>query len=875
MVKNYAVFIYFVLFLVVFSSLSSKVYGQCAGNDAQKVICDIQDPIYQSISLFSLLGGSPVPGGTWTDDNNARGLDRATGILNGQLIRSGGVYHFTYTAPAVTGCTNNKATVTITIGAYAGVPAPYATECSSKNTFNLFTAFNSTVMGPHSNGTWRNSAGQIVGSTIAITGLNGSFDFTYTVPAVTACSPVSPSSKVTVTIFRAPEPGTPEDITLCGTTGLAGYTNLDLFTLLSGEDSGGEWYGAGLTATTDHIVNLKEVFDTMGPGEYIYTYTVRSYPDNRICPDQSAQIKITLEKRLDFTGAKLVIDSDICENEIPTATYLATITQGPEVIPDGEYKVTFSISGPNGGLETIKANFVNGVISFPVKSSYFKQVGKFTMNIISIIDTASKEACVNVIDNLKDDLNVYALPHLDGASLTASPVCQNKSATVQISNASQLTDGNYNIVYNITGDNFATGQTANINALGGNFSFIIPAGLNVKSGVSIITIIKITNTVTGCTNVANTQGNLIINPLPNAATVKIQADDFCINDPVTVTVSGLGNLTDATLSYTLSGVNSSALQTVILTVTNGNANFIIPSGLLLNIGSVTISASNLKNNTTACDTNLVNVTDNFAINPIPLAPVVTNQEFCKVDGATIANLVPHGSQYKWYNSSTATTPLADTYLLKSENLYVRETSPASCTSAPTMISVLINDTPAPVLNAGGADFCGLKNPKISDLSNATNVASTVAWYDAPNNGNLLASGTLLIDKATYYGFDLSTITNCISENHLEVTVSLFDCNPEEYAFFIPDGFSPNGDGVNDTFTIPDIEFLYPDYTLEIFNRYGNIMFKGNRNKPNWDGRNSESAGFGDGVAPNGVYFYIVNFNKDNKKAQQGRLYLNR
>ncbi len=150
MVKNYAVFLYFVLFLVVFSSLSSKVYGQCAGNDAQKVICDIQDPIYQSISLFSLLGGSPVPGGTWTDDNNARGLDRATGILNGQLIRSGGVYHFTYTAPAVAGCTNNKATVTITIGAYAGVPAPYATECSSKNTFNLFTAFNSTVMGPHS-----------------------------------------------------------------------------------------------------------------------------------------------------------------------------------------------------------------------------------------------------------------------------------------------------------------------------------------------------------------------------------------------------------------------------------------------------------------------------------------------------------------------------------------------------------------------------------------------------------------------------------------------------------------------------------------------------------------------------------------------------
>lgn len=151
----------------------------------------------------------------------------------------------------------------------------------------------------------------------------------------------------------------------------------------------------------------------------------------------------------------------------------------------------------------------------------------------------------------------------------------------------------------------------------------------------------------------------------------------------------------------------------------------------------------------------------------------------------------------------------------------------------------------------------------------------MAWYDAVDNGNLLTSTTLLVDKATYFGFDLSNATSCISENYLEVTVSLLDCDTSQYKFFIPDGFSPNGDNVNDTFKIPDIEFLYPNYTLEIFNRYGSVMFKGNINKPDWDGKNSESAGFGDGIAPNGVYFYIINFNKDNRRAEQGRLYLNR
>jgi gliding motility-associated-like protein len=420
------------------------------------------------------------------------------------------------------------------------------------------------------------------------------------------------------------------------------------------------------------------------------------------------------------------------------------------------------------------------------------------------------------------------------------------------------------------------GQTAIINVVGGNSSFVIPSSLNSNSGGSIITITNITNNTTLCTNIANIKGNLMINPLQNAAAVRIVVNDVCFNDPVTASVSGLGTLTNVTFSYVLSGSNSSILQTVTLPVVSGKIDFIIPSNLLVNTGTTVILGTNLINNITSCDVNLNNVFDSFSINPIPIAPTATNsQVFCKVDGATIANLSPTGAQYKWYNSATSTTALPSTYILKSENYYLRELSLTNCTSAATMITVVVNDTPAPVLNPDGQNFCGLANPKISDLSNNTNVPSTVAWYNARNNGNLLASTSLLTDKATYYGIDFSTITSCISENTLEVTVSLFDCDNSQYAFFIPDGFSPNGDGVNDTFTIPDINYLYPDYSLEIFNRYGNVLFKGNKNKPDWDGENDEASGFGNGIVPNGVYFYIVNFNKDNRRPQQGRVYLNR
>ncbi|MDX6181879.1 gliding motility-associated C-terminal domain-containing protein [Flavobacterium sp. Fl-77] len=876
MIKKYINFLHISFFFAFLFVFPQNITAQCAGNDTSITICDISDPVNKSISLFSLLGGTPTPGGTWTDDSLSRGLNPSTGVLNGHVIRRGGTFQYTYTAPSTSGCTDNTSTVTITIGAYPGVPAPYATVCNDSEVFSLFTAFNSTVMVPHSNGIWTNSAGQVVPSVIPISGISGDFEFTYTVPVVAAC-PTNPTSiKVIVSIFRAPKSGTTNDLLLCGSNGLSAYSNYDLNNLISGQDSTGQWSGPGITSGTDHNVDLESLYNANGPGDYSYAYTAVSVPSNNICPDKTSSLTITIEKSLDFTGARLVVSSDICENEISAATYSGRITQGVEAIPNGEYKVTFNVSGPNGGTQTVTANFVNGVISFPIASTYFRQVGTFNVNIINIVATASKGACFNTINNLADDLNVYTLPYLDGAVIIPTTTCQNKSSLVLLSNASRLADGSYTIVYNVTGDNFALGQTAIINVVGGNSSFVIPASLNSNSGGSIITITNITNNTTLCTNIANIKGNLIINPLPNAAAVRIVVNDVCFNDPVTASVSGLGNLTNVTFSYVLSGSNSSILQTVTLPVVNGKIDFIIPSNLLVNTGATVILGTNLINNITSCDVNLNNVFDSFLINPIPIAPTATNsQVFCKLDGATIANLSPSGAQYKWYNSDTSTTALADTYVLKSENYYLRETSLANCTSPATMITVVVNDTPAPVLNPDGQNFCGLANPKISDLSNNTNVPSTVVWYDARNNGNLLASTSLLTDKATYYGIDFSTITTCISENTLEVTVSLFDCDTSQYAFFIPDGFSPNGDNVNDTFTIPDINYLYPDYSIEIFNRYGNVLFKGNKNKPDWDGKNDEASGFGNGIVPNGVYFYIVNFNKDNRRPQQGRVYLNR
>ncbi|MGB2761552.1 MAG: gliding motility-associated C-terminal domain-containing protein, partial [Maribacter stanieri] len=145
----------------------------------------------------------------------------------------------------------------------------------------------------------------------------------------------------------------------------------------------------------------------------------------------------------------------------------------------------------------------------------------------------------------------------------------------------------------------------------------------------------------------------------------------------------------------------------------------------------------------------------------------------------------------------------------------------------------------------------------------------VLWYSTETGGIALTDDVPLVVDTIYYAENYNTLTGCSTNTRVPVTIDFSDCDPENYDFFIPDGFSPNADGRNDTFFIPNIEVIFPNYTLEILNRYGTTLFSGDKTNPAWDGRNGSS------TAPNGVYFYIINYNKGNSEPIQGRLYLNR
>lgn len=97
---------------------------------------------------------------------------------------------------------------------------------------------------------------------------------------------------------------------------------------------------------------------------------------------------------------------------------------------------------------------------------------------------------------------------------------------------------------------------------------------------------------------------------------------------------------------------------------------------------------------------------------------------------------------------------------------------------------------------------------------------------------------------------------------LNVTSACFTTTDEVFVkvypeIIIPNAFSPNGDGINDTWTIPAAS-AFDTAKIKIYNRYGNLVYQNEGLFEAWDGKYK-----GQLVSP-GVYYYTAYFNRDFK-----------
>uniref|UniRef100_UPI0032178F3C T9SS type B sorting domain-containing protein n=1 Tax=uncultured Algibacter sp. TaxID=298659 RepID=UPI0032178F3C len=114
-----------------------------------------------------------------------------------------------------------------------------------------------------------------------------------------------------------------------------------------------------------------------------------------------------------------------------------------------------------------------------------------------------------------------------------------------------------------------------------------------------------------------------------------------------------------------------------------------------------------------------------------------------------------------------------------------------------------------------------------------------------------------------------TPTNC-SIGTVEITVEPSTCG------IVDKEFSPNGDNTNETLIITCIE-NYPNNRLEVYNRWGNIVFKrqGYTNNNGWDGTSNGRVTVNTSEKlPVGTYYYVLDLG-DGSKPRVGWLYINR
>jgi len=156
-------------------------------------------------------------------------------------------------------------------------------------------------------------------------------------------------------------------------------------------------------------------------------------------------------------------------------------------------------------------------------------------------------------------------------------------------------------------------------------------------------------------------------------------------------------------------------------------------------------------------------------------------------------------------------------------------------------------------------MCGDQVLNLVAASN--NVLIDYTWTTSEKN-NIPESGSNFRHDAISPTYPLGTVKvfvtainefGCTSKD----SVGLIRCIPPSLKN-IPNAFSPNGDNVNETWVIKELEF-YPEATVDVYDRWGRIVYHAENgyNKP-WDGKANGSP------LPMDNYFYIIRLDSKSK-----------
>jgi len=221
---------------------------------------------------------------------------------------------------------------------------------------------------------------------------------------------------------------------------------------------------------------------------------------------------------------------------------------------------------------------------------------------------------------------------------------------------------------------------------------------------------------------------------------------------------------------------------------------------------------------------------NLTFVDFPIVDLGSDTALCDTETLTLDAGNP-GSAFLWSDGSTSQTA----QFTASESVWVMVDNGFCITF--DSIEVVFNPLPDDALEDLIVTCFDLPNSQV--VLDAENTGSTYFWSTTDT------TQSITIQDYDNYTVAITTPFNCTTTDQVDVV---------EYcpsAIYVPNAFSPDGDGVNDHFTVAGNNLAFVQ--LRIFNRWGELLYDGIDGEAIWDGAYS-----GEFVA-DGVYIWQLEF----------------
>ncbi len=431
----------------------------------------------------------------------------------------------------------------------------------------------------------------------------------------------------------------------------------------------------------------------------------------------------------------------------------------------------------------------------------------------------------------------------------------------------------------ITGNNsICFGNNSLLTASGGS-NYVWNTGVSTDT-VSVMPLVTTTYSV----NVSNglctkdTSIIVVVHPIPIVTITRPQA--ICFNDSIIINASG-GN------SY-------------LWNTGNTNSDFGV-SPMVTTTYTVTVSNGFCSKDTTTV----------ISVNPLPATNIMGNNAICSGDTTLLTG--GGGVSYKWNTGSTSTSisvspNITTTYTLQASNGVCTKNATITVNVTPTPVpdvsaeqSICIGGSAK--LSASGATSytwtpaVGLSSSTISNPFASPGISTTYTVVEAnglctakdsiivivnplpveaasPNTSIVIGQSTPLSvapqTSGSIYEWSPSSTLSCsncpdpiasplVTTTYYLITINGFGCTTEDTVtidvsddcghIFVPNMFSPNGDGHNDELLV--FGYCVKEMDFIIYDRWGNKIFESTKQSDGWDGTYK-----GERMNP-GVYAYYL------------------